>query len=227
MNDALNGISDRIRELRIGHGLSQTDVADKFGIKPQAVSQWENGSTKPSRNRLELLAKFFHCSVTYLLTGQQTEEDYNWERAHKDGIPESHSIPIVGYIEAANWLGGAVQPDDEVFNPSFLSTDQPISSDAFALEIRDNSMLPQFRTGDRIIADPAIEPRPGDFVVATIEGDIEATFKKYKLSGYSEDRTPIVELVPLNSDYPTLRLDENRRGQIIATMIEHRRYRQR
>jgi SOS-response transcriptional repressor LexA len=61
--------------------------------------------------------------------------------------------------------------------------------------------------------------------VAKREQDQEATFKKYKLRGYDNQGREIIDLVPLNSDWPTLVIDAENPGQIVGTMVEHRRYR--
>jgi SOS-response transcriptional repressor LexA len=82
-------------------------------------------------------------------------------------------------------------------------------------------MLPDFRPGDQLIIDPAITPSPGDFVVAK-NGEEEATFKKYRLRGISESGQEIIELVPLNPDFATMRSDITP-FHIIGTLVEHRR----
>jgi SOS-response transcriptional repressor LexA len=52
----------------------------------------------------------------------------------------------------------------------------------------------------------------------------EATFKKYRPRGVNEQGEQVIELVPLNDDFPSLRSDYTPL-QIIGTMMEHRRYR--
>lgn len=84
-------------------------------------------------------------------------------------------------------------------------------------------MLPDFRPGDRVLIDPEIAPSPGDFVVAK-NGSNEATFKKYRPRGINERGDHVFELVPLNTDYETMRSDYTPIA-IIGTMVEHRRYR--
>ncbi len=88
-------------------------------------------------------------------------------------------------------------------------------------------MEPDFREGDKVIIDPEIQPRPGDYVVAKLANENEATFKKYRPRGSDKDGRPTIELVPLNPDWPTLVVDSDHPGRIIGTMVEHRRYRQR
>lgn len=105
----------------------------------------------------------------------------------------------------------------------WLLTDIDLSDSAFALDIRGNSMEPEFKDGDRVIIDPEIAPQPGDFVAAK-NGEQEATFKKYRPRGMDAHGNIIFELVPLNDDYPTLRSDVQP-IRIVGTMVEHRKYR--
>lgn len=57
-----------IKRARIFAELSQTELAEKVGVTPGAVSQWESGATKPSAKRLKRLAKALKLSVDEILT---------------------------------------------------------------------------------------------------------------------------------------------------------------
>lgn len=72
-----------------------------------------------------------------------------------------------------------------------------IPSTSLALSIRDRSMQPLFDLGDIVIIDPGKKAEPSSLVVAIADG--EAVLRKYK--AVSKD---VFELVPLNSDFPTL-----------------------
>ena len=129
-------------------------------------------------------------------------------------------IPVISYVQA----GLLTDINDPYVAGDGFATEiceDDLGRFAFALEIEGDSMLPEFRPGDRIIIDPDISPSPGDFVVAK-NGKQEATFKKYRPRGMNEQMQQVFELVPLNEDYPTMRSDiENLR--IIGTMVEHRK----
>jgi SOS-response transcriptional repressor LexA len=127
-------------------------------------------------------------------------------------------------VQAGAWTDvvDSYQPGDA---DEFLLTDMELSSNAFALEIKGDSMLPEFKPGDRVIIDPAVCPQPGDYVVAK-NGEDEATFKKYRPRGVSERGDLVFELVPLNEDYPSMRSDVTP-IRIVGTMVEHRKYRRR
>lgn len=73
-------IADRIRALRTESGLSQKDVADKLNISRVTFLKYENGEIEPSR-RLYDLARLFHVSETYLLTGKEDEPAAKAEQA--------------------------------------------------------------------------------------------------------------------------------------------------
>lgn len=55
----------RFRELLKGH--TQKEIAELCGVKPQSVSLWLNGSTRPDILYLAKIAEFFNVSTDYLL----------------------------------------------------------------------------------------------------------------------------------------------------------------
>lgn len=90
--------------------------------------------------------------------------------------------------------------------------------------VKGGSITPEFRRSDNIFVDPAAAPQPGDLVVAKLDNEDEATFKKYWPRGSDAKGSPIIDLVPLNEDWPPLRIDAEHPGHIIGTVIEHRRF---
>jgi SOS-response transcriptional repressor LexA len=129
---------------------------------------------------------------------------------------------LISYVQAGLWRE-VVDPYAPGAGDDELLTQLSLGPHAFALTIHGTSMLPEFREGDIILVDPDVLPTPGDFVVAR-NAENEATFKKYRSRGVNERGENIIELVPLNPDFPTLRSDTTP-IQIIGTMMEHRRYR--
>ena len=61
-----NLFSVRLKELRLQHGFSQEELAEKIGIKQNSYSDWENGKCKPNYEKLEKLADFFGVSLDWL-----------------------------------------------------------------------------------------------------------------------------------------------------------------
>lgn len=58
---------DRLKELRLEKDLSQTKLAEKFGVDFRTISNWENGVRKPDIDTVVNIAKYFEVSTDYLL----------------------------------------------------------------------------------------------------------------------------------------------------------------
>ena len=58
--------SVRLKELRLQHGFSQEELAEKIGIKQNSYSDWEHGKCKPNYEKLEKIADFFGVSLDWL-----------------------------------------------------------------------------------------------------------------------------------------------------------------
>ena len=61
---------DRIRELRRRHGMTQDELGEICGAGKSAVSQWENGDTKPTIDNLMALQAKLWFSIDWLLNGE-------------------------------------------------------------------------------------------------------------------------------------------------------------
>src|SRR6266702_1722244 len=63
-----NRLGERVRQLRVAAGLTQTDLAgDRFS--KEYVSQIERGKTRPTRETIEWLAGNENCKTAVLATG--------------------------------------------------------------------------------------------------------------------------------------------------------------
>lgn len=202
--------------------MKQKDVADTFGISSQAVSQWEAGRTRPDSRRLANLARMFNVRLEWLLeeSGPMALND----SPPSADAPHAMLVPVIDRVQAADWAE-VEDPFTLRATDEFLHTDLQVSSRTFALVVEGRSMEPEFQPGDKVIIDPLVRPRPGDFVMAKRDNDPAATFKKYQLRSQVEHGRDVIELTPLNSDWPTLLIDRDNPGHIVGTMIEHRRYR--
>lgn len=210
----MSTFGDRLRESRLRAGISQGEAARKAGVKQPTLSKLENGGSTGSKITTTL-ARIYQVNPHWLATGQGAPE------LGVDVIPSvigKTEIPVLNYVQAGEFKNIGYGLDTT--NNKTIMTDLELSGAAFALEIRGESMTPEFNEGDRIIVDCGLKPRPGDYVVATKNGD-EATFKKYRLISTNPD---VYELISLNPDYPNFRSDKEP-CQIIGVMVEHRRYR--
>lgn len=209
-------IGERIKRRRTELKLTQKELANAIkGVSNVAISQWESDTTKPNSENILDLSTVLQCDISWLLRGN----------GQSNVLPASiggNRIPLISYIQAGKWLGiSSLKESCGDFD--YVFTDLDVSEDAFALSIIGDSMEPEFKEEDVIIIDPQVQPVAGEFVVA-INGDYEATFKKYRPLEIDEYGRTQFELIPLNSDYPKMS-SLKQQISIIGTMVEHRIYR--
>lgn len=126
------------------------------------------------------------------------------------GLPPSALVPVLTWVQA-----GALRSAVDLY-PYAGAAEEYITvslrgEHCFALRVRGESMLPEFREGDMIVVDPDLSPRSGDFVVAVLDGTGEATFKRYQKKKDGQ------VLMPLNPDYVPIVLRPEHRlvGKVI------------
>lgn len=64
---------NRLKELRIKHGLNQKEVADALDTTQQAISNYERGDREPKMETWQKLADYFDVSVPYIRGDINTE----------------------------------------------------------------------------------------------------------------------------------------------------------
>ena len=210
-------MNERLAELRATAKLTQNAVAKAVGVSRAAVTQWENGLTKPKGEYIHALAKLYGCTTGYILHGEDSGVG--------NVIPAPiglRQIPIISYVQAGCWTESC---DCRAMDGSIetITTGLDLGSMAFALEVRGDSMAPEILEGDVVVIDPDVDPLPGD-IVAAKNGSHEATIKQYRPRGTNDQGQEYFELVPLNPVYPTMRSDHHH-VTIIGVMMERRRYR--
>ncbi len=221
----MSTIGQRIRKSRKKAGLTQEALARECGVSRAAVAQWEGDITKPSLDHLQEAAEALGAWLPWLTAGAWGLSP-SQQSALNQAQPVQRPVPVVDYFYAGKWnlITDPRMLDEDI---KFITTDFDVGSMAFALIVTGESMLPEFQEGDLIIIDPEVVPKPGDFVIAKLDLQVDGTFMKYRPRGTDKKRQPIIELVPLNEDWPTQTINEKNPGHIIGTLVEHRRYRRR
>jgi SOS-response transcriptional repressor LexA len=210
-------MAKRIAMARKEACLSQQAVADRFGISRAAVAQWENGDTFPGTAKLEGLAEVLRVRLEWLATGRGPR--YGDLSDILPAVNGGHrTVPLINSACAADWPARRNEmPAGEV------PTEVLAGPASFALVIDDESMAPALATGDKIIVDPDVVPRSGDYVVATVEENDGALVRLYRPRAENNDK--LVELVPFDRAWTTRMIGGGNSGRIVGTMVEHRRYR--
>lgn len=58
---------ENFKKLRLSHGLTQVQMANKLNVSPSAIGMYEQGRRKPDSDMLKKICKAFNVSMDYLL----------------------------------------------------------------------------------------------------------------------------------------------------------------
>jgi transcriptional regulator with XRE-family HTH domain len=126
-------ISDLIKDLRKGLGLTQQEFAHRLGVKRSLIGAYEEGRAEP---RLELLHKMTELggiTLDRLFNGKENANPVNQQFRNK--------IPLVPIKAAAGYLKGFDDPT-VISELPLISIPSLGSGDYRAFEISGDSMLP-------------------------------------------------------------------------------------
>lgn len=210
-------IGQRIRLKRKEFRWTQQELAKKLkDVSHVAISQWESNTTKPNAENLYELSLLLKCDFGWLLKGEGQES--NIIQIEKD---DNIKIPVLttAQLQQLDTTNNSPPISNE---GEFIMTTGPVSEATFAFRVIDDSMKPDFISGDIVIIDALQMPSPGEFVIARVDSDV--IFRKFQVESYRDGKTESFSLSPLNNDFPVLSSAKNR-IEILGTMVEHRIYR--
>ncbi len=219
-------VSDRIQLRMRELDLTQADIMRATNAARGTVSGWVNGSNSPSAKHIESLAKCLQTSSSWLLTGNDAKSQPVIQESNGNvtfiNVP-LRQIPLLDYVQAG--LFHEVGYDG--VNPlgtSWTTYEGARPECVFSLKVEGLSMAPEFIPGDELVVDGSLEPKPGSLVIAQEiqHGLARTTFKKYRVIGVNEFGVDVIELVPLNPDFPTLNSTQIEIS-IIGVVVAHNR----
>ena len=89
-------LKNKLKELRVAHGMTQEAVAEHLGVSSQTVSKWERGLLSPDISLLPQIALLFKCSIDSLF-----DMDLVWSIEHRKEFGEK----IHALHEKEDWEG--------------------------------------------------------------------------------------------------------------------------
>lgn len=199
-----------IRQYRKERGWAGVVLADLAGIHQSYLSRVERGKVNMSLENLYRVAGALGVSPERLV-------------AEAGNVVEAplpvRGVPVLETSEVGSWLEGQSKSSAT----KFIGIDPANSPRSFALQVRGNSMEPNYKDGHIVVFDPRLEAEPGDMVVARDSQGV-CYFRKFCDAGIGADGKRVFELAPLNRDYATMRSDQIDL-LILGVMVEHRIFR--
>lgn len=130
-------LSDRIKAIRQGLGLNQTEFGERLDATQSTVARWEKGS-QPSANYLHKIADLANTTVDSLL-GLDAMQALS-----------ASTIQVVGYVGA----GAVVVPIDDYAKGDgmgFIERPPSVHGKAVAVEVQGDSLFPVAENGWRLV----------------------------------------------------------------------------
>ena len=172
---------NNLKIARKAANLTQAEVARVVGITQNGYSYWENGKAKIDHESLKKLAKLFGTTSDYLIGTSDVQENTVVRIPVLGTIPAG--IPMEAIEDILDW---------EEIPQSMCSGGR----EYFALQVKGDSMWPQYLPGDVVIVRKTACCDSGDVCVVYLNG-YDATLKQVKLH---EDGS--IEIIPYNQSYP-------------------------
>jgi len=119
----MKSTGEKIRDLRLGLGMTQAELAEKAGITIRTMTNYENNEVTPRRLQLRKLCEVLNVTDDYLLDPEITDPSYGLETAPyvdtvRDQYGNKGAVDMKKLLEAnqALFAGGDIpQEDKELF----------------------------------------------------------------------------------------------------------------
>lgn len=155
---------NRIKQLRTGLEMKQSDLAKRLNVGQNTISNWETGKTEPDTGSLQKMASLFGVSIDYIL-GHVTL------KTSEEGL----QVPVLGDVAA----GIPIEAIQDIVDYEEIDAALAGSGDFFGLRLKGASMEPRMREGDVVIVRKQDDVESGDVAVVMVNGD-NATVKRIK-----------------------------------------------
>lgn len=167
--------------------MSAQELANRSGVAKASISQYVNGSHKPSNISSGKIAPILDVNPLWLMGF-----DVPMKGATTATVP-SHKgvvINVLGRVAA----GIPIEAITDIIDTEEISQDLAKTGEFFGLQIHGDSMEPRMYEGDVVIVRQQDDAESGDIVIAMVNGN-DATCKR--LMKYAGG----ISLISLNSKY--------------------------
>ena len=201
-------LGTRIKLLREELGLKQEELAKKLAVSPSAIGMYERNLREPNNELILKIANFFNVSVDYLLGKSDIR--------NPDLKNKLFLIPIVGKVAAGQPI--LVEENIEGYLPIDPLMYHLTSPDGFFfLKIQGESMNKLIKNGSYALIKKQDYAENGNVIVAIVNGDNEATVKRYK---QLNEQFVMLEPVSEDSSFQPITIDlKNTKFSIIGKVV--------
>lgn len=188
---------NRLRELRLESGYSQSELAQLIGISKSSINMYERGEREPGFETMEALADTFNVDMNYLM-GLSDEKGRLFDGSLQSHaipsnilpLPKTYKVPLLGTIACGEPILAQENIDGYVDVPYEIRCD-------FTLRCTGDSMIDaRIYDGDLVYIREQPQVENGEIAAVLVDSaETEATLKRV----YQEDEK--VTLMPANPVY--------------------------
>ncbi|EMZ5056420.1 LexA family protein [Proteus mirabilis] len=216
MNSVRERFASRLAQAAKNAGYSEhgkaTEIAEKLGLTPKAVSKWFNAESIPRQDAMNKLAELLRVEVVWLQHGKTAGFDSNVSEPRP--YRPAPKYPVISFVQAGNWTE-ACEPYTLSEIDEWYESEVAVHGSAFWLKVEGDSMTAptgvSIPEGSLVLVDTGREPINGSLVIAKLTDTNEATFKKLVLDGAKY-------LKALNPAYPVITINGN--CKIIGVVVQ-------
>lgn len=205
---AENYFSKNLKYLREKSGTKQMDLAIYLDKKSESsISDWEKGKYTPKVDVLNMIAKYFHVTLSDLM-----ERDLSVPEPADNMVPVTDfvQIPILGEIAC----GDPILADQNIQDYYLRSKQDLPSGRLFMLHAKGKSMEPAIQDGAKVLCRLQPDVENGEVAAVLVNGDTEATLKRVRKVN------DMIILEPLNDDFEPYVITKDNPGRIIGKALE-------
>lgn len=194
--------------------ISAQELSNKSGVAKASISQYVNGSHKPSNISSGKLASILDVNPLWLMGFDvpMKNSDALLTTPSKRGVV----INVLGRVAA----GIPIEAMENIIDTEEISEDMAKTGEFFGLRIKGDSMEPDIHSGDTVIVRQQADAENDEIVIALINGNdgVCKRLKKYESS---------IALVSLNANYEPMYFNNTeiieKPVKIIGKVVELRR----
>lgn len=162
------------------------DLADYLEVTPSTISQYRHGKIKPDLITLKKICDYAGVDLNYFNNHESNSKIVS--TAEDAGYM---FLPLVSHVAYASFIENVSQTLQEPEVTYGVPSRKKIKKGSVVIEIKGDSMLPQLRSGAKVLAEP-IDPSDWAFINAGVYAVIYANFfvtKRIKTNNLLTDKT--------------------------------------
>lgn len=154
----------------LGEGLTEEELASTVGVSVEIIANILANELPQDRTTWEHFARYFRVDVDFLQIGGSPHSEGLFdlkESATPSPLGQMRKVPLLRWDQIDQMIMPE-EPSRVIQAEAMLETDVP-GIRTFAMQVRDNSMLPLFSEGEVIFVNPDLPSESGHYVVVDSE----------------------------------------------------------